>query len=496
MARDPDTIPGPVIVIPQVPPPLPPSLEEIIKDALDGIGKMLEEIGKLPKKLLLRAVIELLRLLEMLRELFGPAEPNDNSIAPPNPMRQPPPLTIPTPPRTATPAPPTPTPTPTPTRPLEIEPTLPSKPPAQPEPSPAPTPLPEPTPPPQIEPTLPPEPIHPPDVEPEPQVAPGPLPDTLPALPPEVQPNLPPEVVPARPPEISPPDPDVSAEPDPQPHPDVAAPPDGPSLPAEPDAPYVFPPRAEQSEPPAAEGNDAESPSEPAGGLDAMPTVRELLDTNEDELLEILRRGMQGEYGRPDKETGKRLRLQIDYVEVVTDEQTGKPMIIVYATVRDRNGTEVGQVTRVFTEDKWGDLVVTNSWFHLDENMRGGGFSTDLSPKLEAYYRRSGVTEIIVEASMKDGGWAWAKAGFDWDNTGPDKEQQNRASMLNQIRAVRDDPDLSASDQALLDELAASFTGPSDGWPSPMSVKDMQSENSALSERILRGSHWYGVKWL
>ncbi|QIS16094.1 hypothetical protein [Nocardia arthritidis] len=240
-----------------------------------------------------------------------------------------------------------------------------------------------------------------------------------------------------------------------------------------------------------------DSPSaKPANGIDDLPTVRELFDTDEGELRGILQCGLDGEYGLPDPNEGWRLRLQVDHVESTRNTRTGRPYLEFGATIRDGAGNDVGRVMRAFTIDSDGDPVVEHAWLRLDKSVRGRNFSSDLFKTLLRYYRRSDVSAITLFASLDDGGWAWAKAGFRWDNTGPKKEQGNRASMLEQIQEVRTDPNVSEADKALLDGLADRFAGPSERWPTPFEMTRLASQDPSLAERILRGSSWYGVMWL
>ncbi|MEV0294525.1 hypothetical protein [Nocardia sp. NPDC050710] len=261
-------------------------------------------------------------------------------------------------------------------------------------------------------------------------------------------------------------------------------------------------PQSDQSEtsaepqtgqPPAASEPDRES----SHGLDSMPTMRELLNTPEGELLEILQRGLDGEYGGTSEDGAPPLRLQIDHVEAGRHPHTGLPYIEIGGSVRDGEGNEVGRVQRIFQEDSDGDLMVEHAWFSLNKDVRGRGFSSGLFRALKEYYVRSGVTGITLHASLEDGGWAWARAGFHWNNMMPGLEEENRRSMLSQIQEVMSDPSISDADRIRLAELANLFNGPSERWPSPQDMSELAGEsNPRLGERILRGSSWYGVMWL
>ncbi|WP_282775889.1 2'-5' RNA ligase family protein [Nocardia sp. CC201C] len=235
-------------------------------------------------------------------------------------------------------------------------------------------------------------------------------------------------------------------------------------------------------------------PRSRAGGLSSMPEIRRLFDLDDDELFTTLQAGFDGEYGRG-QDGHPPLRLAM--IQAETEESTtGRRMVHAYGQILDHEGNPVGRMQRTFYLERDGEVHVEHALLKLDEPVRGRGFSTDLFNNLHSYYERSGATRISIFASDDDGGWAWARTGFDWNNANDHMTRNNRSSMMNQIMTVRLDPATSAADAAAMDELLSRFAGPPAGWPSPLELTRLAGDNPRLGEQILRGSDWYGVMWL
>ena len=93
---------------------------------------------------------------------------------------------------------------------------------------------------------------------------------------------------------------------------------------------------------------------------------------------------------------------------------------IVSGSVKDREGNTVGSFAREFhTDPETGALSVVHKAFALDDVAQGQGLATAINAQAEKAYRALGVDKISLTA-MWTGGYAWARAGYDWDSSIPD----------------------------------------------------------------------------
>lgn len=77
-------------------------------------------------------------------------------------------------------------------------------------------------------------------------------------------------------------------------------------------------------------------------------------------------------------------------------------------------GRIVGSAKRIFTRIK-GRLSVIHDHLVLESRWQGKGVGSAFNRLMEKRYRAWGVKEIHLDANIDVGGYAWAKAGYDWD---------------------------------------------------------------------------------
>ena len=227
---------------------------------------------------------------------------------------------------------------------------------------------------------------------------------------------------------------------------------------------------------------------------------------------------------------GMRLRFDLTdehSISVYQNEVTIRPHI-----VHPELG-QVGQTIRTFHRDHNGDLFVEHNVTRLAENAQGRGFASEWNRFLEEWYRYSGVDRIEIHASLKVGGFAWARAGYDW---APNTEHRANAvfdRLRTEMRGVKDeialverwragdevdiqqlqrrygvdDPDALVAElrrqydsaQEVLDRAAQHPFGQGD-YPTPFEVAhagwDGHHGRDAtwIGKRALLGSDWKGVK--
>jgi len=164
-----------------------------------------------------------------------------------------------------------------------------------------------------------------------------------------------------------------------------------------------------------------------------------------------------------------------------------------------KNATEtVGRFERRFDFDEDGALVAHHEYLELNSDVQGQGIASELNARLERMYREQGVDRIEVHANISVGGYAWARAGYDWDwrNTPVTGEQQGllQSFVSNiEVAANRSGIDVSAEIDALRDRVR-------DGdYPTPFELSSVGWTDGAETwpgKEGLVGQSWYGVKHL
>ncbi|MFE7798713.1 hypothetical protein [Nocardia sp. NPDC057440] len=243
----------------------------------------------------------------------------------------------------------------------------------------------------------------------------------------------------------------------------------------------------------AAAVSRASSPAHGITDLSHMPPLGDLLDkaqTGKVDDLELTRafKGLERQYG-PYRVADVRAWSE----EGWTDD--AKRYLFMEAKIRDSDGAEVGKLLRNFERDSEGKLVAINEIMELEEHARGKGFSTVFSASVENYYRRSGVDRIELRAE-DDGGYVWAKAGYDWD---PDPHKLAKSVDYIQQRidkVIADGRVPSDADVALLEGIKQRFRGPVIGFPSPQELALLAGDDPKLGDTVMRGSIWFGMKKL
>jgi GNAT superfamily N-acetyltransferase len=214
-----------------------------------------------------------------------------------------------------------------------------------------------------------------------------------------------------------------------------------------------------------------------------MPTLGKIFDLSPGKRISEMRK-LDGVYGRG---------LQFKWTHLTQ----GVDKFIAAGKIYDTRGTEVGQVERYFKRTKTGTLTVKNDFLYLEERARGRGFARDFYATLESWYADSGVARIEVDASLEDGGYAWAKAGFQWI-----PELFDESTVLDRARAILAGakwlPALEDGERPILQEAVDRMEKykPSDRrFPTPQELVNLGIDGK-LGERLMRGSSWSGVKKL
>lgn len=129
-----------------------------------------------------------------------------------------------------------------------------------------------------------------------------------------------------------------------------------------------------------------------------------------------------------DHQTG--LRVHLSRTNVSSPEK-GR----VSFSIKDGSGKTKGKATRIWSTDEDGKLQVEHHYMVLDSDVQGAGFATRWSAHVEQFYRDHGVVKIRLWADIDVGGYAWAKAGYDWNNF------DAMDSVYNDIQTMIEDSD-------------------------------------------------------
>ncbi len=86
-------------------------------------------------------------------------------------------------------------------------------------------------------------------------------------------------------------------------------------------------------------------------------------------------------------------------------------------TIQQADGDEILFARRQIFFDDSGNLAVYNSELEVMSGFQGQGVGTEFLDAMTSWYRQMGVrTEAL--STIDVGGYAWAKAGYDWDPLG------------------------------------------------------------------------------
>jgi GNAT superfamily N-acetyltransferase len=157
----------------------------------------------------------------------------------------------------------------------------------------------------------------------------------------------------------------------------------------------------------------------------------------------------------------------------------------------------VGGLTRRFCRDgESRGIVAHHDLLYLYNGARRRGFSTKLWLEIEPYYRKSGVERIELLAALDDGGYVWARAGYVWDRD-PEKLEKSLENVRKRAEQMESRLDATPADQALLRAVIDSLYVHIDDLPMPQQLAALSTPDSPnLGRTLLRGAHWYGVRYL
>jgi hypothetical protein len=177
----------------------------------------------------------------------------------------------------------------------------------------------------------------------------------------------------------------------------------------------------------------------------------------------------------------------------------GQSNVDVVLDVLDSSGKKVGGAIRSIYRNSVSDkLQAVHLSFKLDKAAQGGGFSSRWLRQMEDRYREAGIEQIAVSASDTVGGYAWAKAGFDFEDAQSAEDVAARLAKTQRRLAKSGavSPGLAAEAKEL---VRRAKSGDPEERPTPMEFAMLgwtPGATSWLGKETMLGANWQGVKVL
>jgi GNAT superfamily N-acetyltransferase len=217
--------------------------------------------------------------------------------------------------------------------------------------------------------------------------------------------------------------------------------------------------------------------------------------------------------------TGKFHNLRTEVSEVRPGKQVGT--VKVAGSVFDDTGDEVGLFTRLIRRRKNGELEAEHVSLQLDQDVQGQGFAHAFNRELFDWYRENEIKRVVLLADIDVGGYAWARAGYDWkpDDVDGLLEIQYRihearltdSEILNRVPPERREEQRLLARELFrdLDGTVTEDTDPDDElpdiiemWPTPYELSQLGRWPGAgrddwwIGKSIMMDSNWWGVLYL
>ncbi len=161
----------------------------------------------------------------------------------------------------------------------------------------------------------------------------------------------------------------------------------------------------------------------------------------------------------------------------------GRTMVTI--RVLDASGKQIGQACR--TVHPPSQARVNHNYLVLDEGERGQGFATRFNAHAEDVYRANGIRMVTLHANIDVGGYAWARAGYDFRNN----QTRSATTAHAYVESVtRGHP------QAAVDRFRELSNG---GKATPLEIAMVGHTPGASTwpgKEVMLDSDWQGVKLL
>ena len=184
-----------------------------------------------------------------------------------------------------------------------------------------------------------------------------------------------------------------------------------------------------------------------------------------------------------------------------TDEKTGLtaevsrisntgPHMSTYVSIdiKDRDGNVIGNAERIIRPPD--QRTVEHGGMAFEGPFQGQGFASRYNAHVEDAYRENGIEKITLNANFDVGGYAWARAGYDFSGGGG-RHSGGRASVA--ARARKEGRKFNPDVQAEIERVASNPNA------SPIDfamIGHQPGVSTWPGKQIMLGSVWEGVKTL
>jgi GNAT superfamily N-acetyltransferase len=151
------------------------------------------------------------------------------------------------------------------------------------------------------------------------------------------------------------------------------------------------------------------------------------------------------------------------------------------------------RMNRTATLDAAGNLQVEHGLFKIDPEFQGLGLAGRANAAMEDWYRSMGVSRITLTANIDVGGYAWAKAGWDWD-----VEEVGNIEVIQVLNQVKGQTGLDTPERKVVEGWLADVKGGGD-LPLPFEVAMLgwaEGKKTWPGKEGMLGSFWSGEKRL
>lgn len=172
-----------------------------------------------------------------------------------------------------------------------------------------------------------------------------------------------------------------------------------------------------------------------------------------------------------------------DMNEVDPTVPAGRTMVTI--RIVDASGADIGECCR--TIHPASQARVNHNYLVLNEGHRGQGFATRFNEHAEEAYRANGIRMVTLHANIDVGGYAWARAGYDFRNA---ITRQATASTAYRASVKRGD----STD--IKDQFMRHLTS---GKATPLDIAMVGHTPGATTwpgKEVMLDSDWQGVKML
>jgi GNAT superfamily N-acetyltransferase len=207
----------------------------------------------------------------------------------------------------------------------------------------------------------------------------------------------------------------------------------------------------------------------------------------------------------------------------ITVKEAGRKHFQVEGDLLDADGRKVGKFNRgLHVDPEDGKLYAVHGDLEIDPNLQGQGFAQAFNANLIDWYRANGVDRVNLYANLDVGGYAWARAGYDWaEEEGPatirkllhqgvagnpdlqkkphrSSDQPYRAARFRSIPAERLDEQRKLAQQMIERMESLEFGDPD--YPTPYEVSQLGRWEGAgkddwwAGKAVMMGSGWEAVR--